>query len=86
MPSNRAVCAMIKQQVSPAAVGRINAAAVHFQLCVSFFMVSKAVAQGKCMRENSITQIAVTDVQPFCISTLPIAAVLPASIRLPADM
>lgn len=49
----------------PIAVGIITASAVHFQLFVSFFMVSNVVEQGQCIRENNMVLTAVIQVQPW---------------------
>lgn len=44
-------------------------------LPVSFFIVSNVVAQGKWKQVNSITLIAVSNVQPLLISIWPIEAI-----------
>ena len=53
--------------MSPQRVGKNIARSVSFTLLVSFFMVRIVVAQGKCIREKIITQIAVAVVQPFAM-------------------
>ena len=49
----------------PKAVGNRIENSAHLVLPVSFFMVRTVVEQGQCIRQNIITQIAVTAVQPF---------------------
>ena len=63
------------QRTIPQTVGIRKPIAVHFQLPVSFFIVSNVVAQGKWNTVNSITLIAVSIVQPFCLKISPIANV-----------
>ena len=53
------------QQIMPVIVGNIVASAVHFQLPVSFLIVSIVVEHGQCSMENIIVLMAVTHVQPF---------------------
>lgn len=48
----------------PQTVGTANETRVHFQDFVSFLMVRQVVEQGQCMMEKSMTEIAVTQVQP----------------------
>ena len=55
---------MPMQHKMPSKVGRAAARKVHFRLPVSFFMVSRVVEQGQCMREKVMVQMAVTQVQP----------------------
>lgn len=56
---------MAQHIVIPATVGITKAKMVHFRLPVSFLIVKHVVPQGKCIKENIITQIAVVAVQPF---------------------
>ena len=49
----------------PQSVGKIKLRPTHFQLPVSFFIVSKVVAQGKCKQVKIITLRAVNKVQPL---------------------
>ena len=72
MPANR------MQAHMPIAVGRAAASPVHFQLPVSFLMVSGVVEQGQCMSENSMTLMAVTQVQPLATNSCFISARLPS--------
>ena len=62
-PQNTAPHRISRQPASPANVGRITAAAVHFQEPVSFRMVSMVVEQGQWNRVNHSTQSTVTPVQ-----------------------
>ena len=62
--------ATIKQISNPIIVGIKKDNAVHFQLPVSFFIVQHVVPHGKCISENSIVHIAVTQVQPLATSKL----------------
>ena len=62
-PTSRAKAVKKIQAPTPAAVGSAAARAVHFQLPVSLWMVMRVVEQGQCIREKSITLIAVTQVQ-----------------------
>ncbi len=64
-PSNLTIDANIKHIAIPAIVGIIMDRAVHFQLPDSFLMVRQLVEQGQCIRENSIIQAAVSQVQPL---------------------
>ena len=57
------------QRTMPQNVGIKKLSIVHFRLPVSFFIVIKVVAQGKCKQVKIITFIAVQIVQPFCIKT-----------------
>ena len=52
------------QVMIPMMGGRIAASPVHFQLLVSFLMVSKVVEQGQCSKEKSMVLIAVIHVHP----------------------
>ena len=52
-----------EQVINPIRVGRTNARTVYFTLLVSFLIVQRVVPQGKCIRVNRITQIAVIGVQ-----------------------
>lgn len=66
----------------PQTVGIKKLAKVHFKLPVSFFIVSKVVAQGKCKIVNIITLIAVNKVHPLATKILPISKVLSISINV----
>ena len=57
--------AISEQSRIPHAVGRTNARRVHRMLPVSRRIVQRVVEQGQCRILNSITQTAVTAVQPF---------------------
>ena len=70
----RVIEAKTKHTAQPARVGITNAAAVHFQLPVSFFTVRSEVEQGQCISENKIVHTAVTQVQPFAVNSSPICA------------
>lgn len=70
---------MKKHQKIPARMGRINASRVNRLLPVSFFIVSTVVEQGQCISENSMTQTAVTGVQPFSRKIRFSSARLPSS-------
>ena len=59
------------------------AAAVHFQLPVSFRMVRQVVEQGQCISENSTVHRAVSHVHPFCTKMLLSAIREGRSVRLP---
>ena len=59
------VWATRKQTISPHKVGIAKAAAVHFQLAVSFLMVRHVVPQGKCSKQKSSVQSAVVVFQPL---------------------
>ncbi len=67
-------------------VGSRNARTVHLRLPVSFFMVRRVVEQGQCIREKSMVQIAVTQVQPFATNNVFISARLSSSKMLPCAM
>ena len=75
-----------KQIIIPQIVGIANAKTVHFKLPVSFFMLIKVVLQGKCIRLNSITFIAVSKVQPFDISILDILDKLSICVKVLPDI
>lgn len=64
-----AICDTTKQTSIPVNVGMRNASAVHFQLPVSFLIVSIVVAQGKWISENSMVQMAVTQVHPLATNS-----------------
>ena len=59
----------------PQSVGKIKLRPTHFQLPVSFFIVSKVVAQGKCKQVKIITLRAVNKVQPLLAKIWPIEKV-----------
>ena len=82
-PSRRQRLAVRKHSMSPHTVGMIAAAAVHFQLPLSFFIVRQVVEQGQCIRENTITHRAVTQVQPLSTSRARRAVGSESSTRLP---
>ena len=50
-------------------VGTAKETAVHFRLCVSLWIVRQVVEQGQCIKENSMVQIAVSQVQPLSTSS-----------------
>lgn len=81
-----AILANKMQTVTPIAVGMITASAVHFQLFVSFFMVSNVVEQGQCMRENNMVLTAVIQVQPWLTNNSFNWVRLSSSRRLPWDI
>ncbi len=54
----------------PNSVGRHRETSVHFTDFVSFFTVISVVAHGQCIKENSITDMAVVTVQPLEISSV----------------
>ena len=56
------------QAIIPKNVGIKNASAVHFRLPDSFFIVIRVVEQGKCIKQKSITFIAVKMVQPLYLT------------------
>ena len=60
----------IKHIIIPVAVGTKNDIKVHLILLVSFFMVRQVVLQGQCIKEKSITQIAVFKFHPFSTNNL----------------
>lgn len=69
----------------PHTVGIINDNAVHLKLFVSLCIVQQVVPHGKCIRENSIVHIAVTQVHPLFTSNMCNWSVLLMSIMLPVD-
>ena len=54
-----------KQRKIPQRAGIAAAAAVHFRLAVSFFIVRRVVEQGQCIRININTHTAVAESQPW---------------------
>ena len=64
-------------------VGKAIENSAHLMLPVSFFIVIQVVEQGQCIREKSITQIAVTQVQPLLTSNSRITSILPISVSVP---
>lgn len=64
-PRSRAKLATIKHTRIPVTVGTRKEIRVHFQLWVSFFMVRQVVLQGQCIREKSMTHMAVSQVHPL---------------------
>ena len=78
--------ANIKHEAMPIIVGTNTETIVHFQLPVSFFIVSRVVEQGQCMREKSMVLMAVSHVQPlftnsaFRAARLSIDSILPCAI------
>jgi hypothetical protein len=81
-----AIFAISAHSTTPKAVGRITAAAVHFRLPVSFFMVRQVVEQGKWKRIKIMVQRAVTHVQPLSVRIVRITSVLSVSISIPAEV
>ena len=59
----------IKQLPTPIIVGMSAEISVHLALWVSFFIVSRVVEQGQCIRKNRMTLIAVIQVQPLSINS-----------------
>ena len=74
---------VIVQNTIPHTVGSKNANPTHFQLPVSFFIVSNVVVHGKCNKVNIITFIAVSNVHPFCIKICSMLNVFSKSTKLP---
>ena len=74
---------IIIQSAIPINVGKTTAKKVHLKLFVSLYIVRQVVAQGKCISEKTITQSAVTVLQPFAVNNSPSAAVLSKSVILP---
>ena len=58
--TNFAVSVTRKHKPMPITVGIAAAASVHFMLPDSFLIVISVVEHGQCIKENSITLIAVT--------------------------
>ena len=56
---NLSAFATVAHIIIPMAVGIMNDKNVHFKLPVSFLIVRQVVPHGKCIKENSITHIAV---------------------------
>ena len=75
-----------RHATTPKIVGKIAATAVHFMLPVSFFTVSRVVVQGECISENTITQRAVTGVQPFEVKISEIRETSPISVSAPDEV
>lgn len=71
--------------IIPVIVGTAKEMAVHLILCVSFFIVRQVVEQGQCINEKSITQTAVSQVQPLSIKSRFSSDKLAISIILPFD-
>ncbi len=71
------------QVIIPKNVGIKNASAVHFRLPDSFLIVIRVVEQGKCIKQKSITFIAVKMVQPLLIKILEIFDKSSICIKLP---
>ena len=74
------------QAQMPITVGSAAASPVHFQLPVSFLIVSRVVEQGQCISEKSMTLTAVTQVHPLATNSCFISARLPSSRILPWAM
>lgn len=55
----------IKHIQNPQTVGTNIESRVHFSLPLSFLIVRQVVEHGQCIKENNITHIAVSDVQPL---------------------
>ena len=70
----------------PEAVGITKDSKVHLTLRVSFPIVQRVVAQGKCISEKSMTHIAVINVQPLDISKSFSSYKLSSSIIEPFDI
>ena len=68
-PVMRATNVTSMQAAIPVSVGIRKAAAVHFQLPVSLWMVRQVVEQGQCSREKSIVHTAVSHVHPLATSS-----------------
>lgn len=70
----------------PAIVGTIKEVIVHFQLFVSFFIVRSVVAQGKCIRLNSMVLTHVSQVQLWAVKMALNSAGLSILIMDPVDI
>ena len=70
----------------PQSVGMRKEAITHFQPPVSLRIVKRVVEQGQCIRENSMVQTAVTQVQPLATSSSFNWVRLSNSSRLPWAM
>ena len=73
----------MKHMIMPVTVGTAKETSVHLRLWVSFFIVRHVVPHGQCISEKSITQTAVSQVQPWLISSVCSCARLLKSIRVP---
>ena len=71
------------QAQMPITVGSAAASPVHFQLPVSFLIVSRVVEQGQCISENSIMLMAVIQVQPWSTKRARMASKSDSSRILP---
>lgn len=80
------ILAIKKQSNMPIAVGNKKPIAVHFKLCVSFFIVKSVVEQGQCIRKNSRVHRALIGVQPLLISSALISAVSCRVTICPVDI
>ena len=58
---------------------------IHLTLPVSFRMVRSVVEQGQCMREKSMTLIAVTQVQPLATRSCRMESRFPSSSSVPSE-
>lgn len=56
---------------------------VHFHDFVSFFIVKQVVEHGQCIKENSITDMAVIKVQPLSTNNVFNSVKLEKSVRVP---
>ena len=70
----------------PVTVGTVTETSVHLRLRVSFLIVKHVVPQGQCIRENSMTQTAVTQVQPWPARSVWSSERLCRSVREPVAM
>lgn len=69
----------------PVSVGTKNETTVHLRLSVSFLIVINVVEQGQCISEKSITETAVSHVQPFETSSVFNAVRLSNDASVPRD-
>jgi hypothetical protein len=77
---------IIKQHITPIAVGNNAEIIIHFTLPVSFLIVSNVVPQGKWNNEKTIVQTAVTKVQPLFTKIIFNASKLSYSTNIPVDI
>ena len=70
----------------PQTVGMRKETMDHFKLPVSFFIVSNVVPHGKCIKVKSITLIAVSMFQPFCIKMVPMWEAYSKFTKVPVAM
>lgn len=74
---------MSMQHKIPKRVGRTTDKAVHFMLCVSFFIVRTVVEHGQWNSEKTIVHIAVVVFQPFDTKSSFTAVKFPVSESTP---